>query len=348
MMDIGMYGNHASHHSTNYQVGDNSSGYAYYPNHYNHHLNHLHHHHMHHNPSAEILTGFSAHNQCSTPPNTTPPASNSSNHSTSIYHPHLYSPAAAEYGITTSNLSPSEHTYYDNDSIQPYYQNQPNSNDSPHSQVISTVLHHPTSSSASSSSELPETTTSHIISSDNGLSYTNLDYMYGQPNAMYLHQADDKSAIPHTYNHSAVVENNGLHAPQHSSPTWHHASQPHSQHPSHHTSTGYLENSVPAHQIGIGQMSCLQNQNSLNALATNTNSVHGRNINASLHSQSDSSQSAVQHNTSPVQTQTTQQPTYKWMQVKRNVPKPQGTSSFMNNKTKHSKYTANWNTKLSK
>lgn len=323
MMDIGMYGNHAGHHSANYQVNDNSSGYTYYPNHYNHHLNHLHHHHMHHNPSAEILNGFSAHNQCSTPPNnTTPPTtSNSSNQSSSMYHPHLYSPAAAEYGITTSNLSPNEqHSYYEGENnLQTYYQNQPNTGDSPHSQVLSTVIHQNTSSAASSSSELPETTTTHIISSDNGLSYTNLDYMYGQShtNAMYLHQTDDKSTIAHAYNHPTVIESNPLHSQQHSSTAWHHASQSHSNH---HASTGYLENSIPAHQIGISSMTCLQNQNPLNTLTSTSNNVHGRN----LHNQTDSTQTTTQHSSPQPQNQQSQQPTYKWMQVKRNVPKPQG------------------------
>lgn len=293
-----MYGEH-------YQVGEmstTSSAYNYYPNyHHNHSHLHHHHHHMHHNPTAEILSGFSAQNHAS---NQTPTALNtSSNHSlSSMYH---------EYGITMSN---NEHNFYDGDSnMQSYYPNQ--SNASEH-HGLSTASHQttPTSVSSSSNDVLTETVASHIISSDNGLSYTNLDYMYssGHSNPLYIHQPDDKSTIAHPYNTppNASLESN-LHSQQHST-VWQ-SQQSTSNHPHH--GTAYLENSVNTHQIGVGQVSCLQNQS---PLATTPNGIHPRSLNN--RNEPPQSQQNTQNQTQHGQTVQT----YKWMQVKRNVPKPPG------------------------
>lgn len=299
MMDIGMYG------GEHYQVGEmasTSSTYNYYPNYHNH--SHLHHHHMHHNPTAEILSGFSAQSHA---PNQTAPVINSTNHSLSLYH---------EYGITMSNP---EQTFYDSDSgmAQMYYPNQSNQSSDHHGISSSSHQTTPTSVSSSSNDILPETAPSHIISSDNGLSYTNLDYMYssGHSNPLYLHQPDDKSAIPHPYNHTSPTSNleSSLHPQQHSS-MWQ------SQHPSSHAShshhpPGYLENPVNAHQISVGQVACIQNQTPLGA---GSNGIHARTLN----NRTDQITSQQNSQNQPQHGQTVQ--TYKWMQVKRNVPKPQG------------------------
>lgn len=338
MMDIGMYGN------DHYQVGEMaSSAYNYYPNYHNHSHSHshshLHHHHIpahhhHHNPAAEILSaGFSPQNHTS---NQTPSVLNASNHSLGMYH---------EYGITMTN---SEHSFYDTDSnmVQSYYQNQSNPSN-PHGLAATTSTssaaaaavaaasaesNHqvtPTSTTASSSSNdmLSESIPpSHIISSDNGLSYTNLDYMYGNgaghPNPLYLHQTDDKSAMAHAYNHTTQAGNieNNLHSPVHSA-AWQsqHTPPQHSTH-SHHTSAYQLDGAVNAHSVSANQATvaaaCLQNQ--ATQLGTNPNGIHLRTLNnrSDPINTQQNSQSQSQHG------QTVQ--TYKWMQVKRNVPKPQG------------------------
>lgn len=337
MMDIGMYGN------DHYQVGEmtsNSSAYNYYPNYHNHSHSHshLHHHHIpthhHQNPTAEILSaGFSPQNH--TPPNQTPPVLNASNHSLGMYH---------EYGITMSN---SDHSFYDTDSnmVQSYYQNQSNPGD-PHGITTSSssasaasaaaVTHQvtPTSTSTSSSSNdvLPETVPpSHIISSDNGLSYTNLDYtMYGNssghPNPLYLHQTDDKSVMAHAYNHSTQTANieNTVHSPVHSA-AWQsqHPPQQHSNH-SHHAPNYQLDSPANAHTVvNVNQVACLQNQ--ATQLGANPNGIHVRTLN----NRSDSINTQQNTQNQPQHGQTVQ--TYKWMQVKRNVPKPQGIVSVYQN-----------------
>lgn len=289
--------------SDHYPVGEmasSSSAYNYYPNYHNH--SHLHHHHMNHNPTAEILSGFSAQSHA---PNQTPPIINTTN--MNMYH---------EYGITMSN---NEHNFYDTDSnmVQSYYSNQ--SNPSGHHGLTTSSGSHqstPTSASTSSSSNdiLPETLpSSHIISSDNGLSYTNLDYMYGSghANALYLHQPDDKSAIAHAYStsQSANIENN-IHSQPHSA-GWQTQHPPQHTNHSHHA-PGYLDNPINthAHPGGVNAIACIPNQLG--------GSSHARNVNNRtdpINSQQ-SSQNQPQHG------QTVQ--TYKWMQVKRNVPKPQG------------------------
>lgn len=299
-MDIGMYG------SDHYQVGEmasSSSAYNYYPNYHNH--SHLHHHHMHHNPTAEILSGFSAQSHA---PNQTAPVINPTN--MNMYH---------EYGITMSN---NEHNFYDTDSnmVQSYYSNQSNPGD--HHGMSSSASHQttPTSASSSSNDVLPEPApTTHIISSDNGLSYTNLDYMYssGHPNALYLHQPDDKSAIAHAYSSTSQTANieTSIHSQSHSV-GWQSQHPPqHSNHP-HHTS-GYLENTVNAHghPVGVNSAACIQNQS---ALSGNPNGIHPRTIN----NRTDPANSQQSPQNQPQHGQTVQ--TYKWMQVKRNVPKPQG------------------------
>lgn len=291
-----MYGSeHTAHHSSGYQSTESmtsGNGYTYYPNHHHH---HLHHHHFH--PNSEFLSTYPTH-QNSSPANTTPP-STSSNSSSAMYHPHLYSPTAAEYGITTSsNHSPADQTFFDSENgvLQSYYvggqtaSNATNVDQQQHSTVPNNAL-----------------TDTHIISSDNGLSYTNLDYMYGQPNqsnnAIYLH-GDDKSTNNH-YN-SLGTDSSVGHLSQHHHPIVPTASATVAtswqSHQSHH-STSYLEGSIAAaHSVA---MNCSPGG------GHSTNGSTGRGLVAV--------QSDQQHHQ-----QQQQQPTYKWMQVKRNVPKPQG------------------------
>lgn len=310
MMDVGMYsGEHTAHHSSGYPSAESmgsGNGYAYYPNHHHH---HLHHHHFHAN--SEFLSTYPTHHNTS-PANTTPPSASSTSSSAMYGHPHLYSPTAAEYGITTSsNHSPAEQTFFETDNgvLQSYYAN---------SQAASTTSNvdqqQQQHQSAATNSVLAD---AHIISSDNGLSYTNLDYMYGPPNhsnsAMYLH-GDDKSAINH-YNSLGGDSSAGHLSQQHHpviasaaatvGPSW-------QTHQSHH-STGYLEGSIAAaHSVAM------------NCMPAGTHSANGSTGRGLVPSEQQQQQHQQQPQQNVQHPQQQQQPTYKWMQVKRNVPKPQG------------------------
>lgn len=356
MMDIGMYGSDHTSHPTGYHHHHHhhhqnsmdmnaaaSTGYGYYPSH--HHYPHQHHISLAHN--TELLSGYAniqnnsnnnSNNNSSTP-NTTPTSTTSSNNSSSMYHPHLYSPVAAEYGITTSNGSPSEQSYYENTDanvIHSFYNNQttPASVDSQqqqHSPSDSSVPQMSVASQAQHSqinNVVPDT---HIISSDNGLSYTNLDYMYGHSPANAMYMSDDKSSISlasqafNAANPPNLSDSNIVQSPHHVSTTtmittasaaaWH-------SHQHHHQSsaTNYLDSSsMDAHQLGLTSMSCLQTQAQLNQMRGSV--VHALNSGGHNQQVSDAQQQTQQG-------RNTQQPTYKWMQVKRNVPKPQGRYSL--------------------
>lgn len=331
------YHHHHHHHQNSMDMNAAAgTGYGYYPNHHHHHYPHQHHISLAQN--AELLSGYASiqnnnNNNNNSTPNTTP-TSTSSNNSSSMYHPHLYSPAAAEYGITTSNSSPGEQSYYENtDSsvIHSFYNNQttPTSVDSQqpqHSPSDPPIAQMSTASQINN--VVPDT---HIISSDNGLSYTNLDYMYGHSpaNAMYMQNNDDKSSISiasqafNSANSPHLADSNIAHSQQHVSTTtmittasaaaWH----SHQQHHHQNAAVNYLDsNSMDAHQMGLNSMSCLQTQAQLNQMRGSV--VHG--VNGDGHNQQALDGQQQQ------QTRNTQQPTYKWMQVKRNVPKPQGRS----------------------
>lgn len=275
-----MYGNHSAH-TTGYQNSEmTSSGYAYFPNHHHHH--HLLNHHNHHESdtgygSSNISTAVSPNgsNNCTT--------SNVSALNNHLYtHPHLYSPSAAEYGITTSahmssNNSPSE-PYYDADNGHAYYN----------------------SASGPSPGSIQDP---HIISTDNGLSYTNLDYMYNNQN---LHSSSGYPIHPDEKVHHFNLSENILlgHSPTQSSqsspsvagPTWHHPS--------------YIDSSL-SHPIGLGNLGGGQSQhNNINNVSHNIDVTHTTASSPGLQNQSQQQQQNIQ--------------TYKWMQVKRNVPKPQG------------------------
>lgn len=285
MMDVSMYGNHSAH-TSGYQNSDmNASGYAYFPNHHHHHLHHHHSHNLNESESGYTTNNLSTTVTTNSSSNCTTPVGTTSGLNTHLYtHPHLYSPSAAEYGITTTsqlstNNSPSE-PYYDADSAHSYY----NATSGPSPGAIQDP---------------------HIISTDNGLSYTNLDYMYNQnphnPTGYQIHP-DDKV---HHYNLSdnMLLGHSPTQSNQSSSsvPSWHHPS--------------YIDSTL-SHSIGLSNLS---GQNQINSLNNTTNSVdinHSSATSPSLQHQSQQQQQNIQ--------------TYKWMQVKRNVPKPQGTELYLN------------------
>lgn len=315
-MDVGMY------NSDHYQVSDMtsaSSAYPYYPNCHSHNYTHLHHHHMHHNPPAEILTGFTSQTHITSP--TAATINSPTNHSVSMYH---------EYGLISSDPN-----FYESDNgttmVQSYYPNQTNLNEH---HGVSNALQHTTPSTippppppaAPNNDILSDPGPNHVVNTDNGLSYTNLDYMCGttSTNSLYLHQTDDKSSVSHNYNQgplTANAESTNVHS-QGRLTVWQspHPNHIHSQQHSsqQHHSSGYLDNSPNSHQIGVNQLQCLQNQPQLNALSAGPNEIHNRDLNNRRDSQ------IVSQQTSQIQSPQTQMQTYKWMQVKRNVPKPQG------------------------
>lgn len=282
-----------------YQVADmtsTSSAYSYYPNYHNHaHLHH--HHHMHHNASTDILSNTSLPNHTSTAQ-----LSQAGSSSASLYH---------EYGISM------EPAFYEPESA--YFGNHINSSEHFNSSPSAQQTTYP--STPTSTDMHADPSPSHIISSDNGLSYTNLDYIYGQthPNPLYLSQPDDKSAIQHSYssNTSATnIESSSLHQ-THQTPLWplHHAIQTTQ---SSHQATAFLEiSTTQSPQMGhLQQMPCISNQTTPNSMQPD--------IASDLPNNRDFNQSEQRNNSTQPQKSANQQPTYKWMQVKRNVPKPHG------------------------
>uniref|UniRef100_A0A182PYM0 Uncharacterized protein n=1 Tax=Anopheles epiroticus TaxID=199890 RepID=A0A182PYM0_9DIPT len=171
-----MYGNHSSH-TSGFQNSDlGAGGYPYYTaGHHHHHHYHQHQRqpmqqHQHHNSVSSTPVNNTTSNAAVTSNNsssTNPPTANV--HQTSYAHAsHLYSPSAIEYGITTSS-SPTTDLYFEGDSQGAVYYGPGQ----------------PTPTAPFQENR--------IISADNGLSYTNLDY------AMY-HQAQDcadPNYLPH-------------------------------------------------------------------------------------------------------------------------------------------------------
>lgn len=271
-----MFGNHHASASAGYQAPEIgvSGNYSYFP------------HHMHTHPAE------SDYGQHHSPMSNSTPTSSSSNSSTAnnFYHPHLYSPSAAEYGITAT--SSSDEVYYDGGSGGGGGASTPHTFYNHHQQGLQ-------------SANLIQ---DHIISSENGLSYTNLDYMYSQAhsggggvvgvsgagNSVYL-QSDEKVTLTHSYSLSDdVIVSPGQHTS--TANTWHH-----------HSGSGDVYSPL-SHHIGLGTLTNLQghNQNRQMGGSPSERISHG--------SSGGHLQQAPQHS---------QQPTYKWMQVKRNVPKPQ-------------------------
>lgn len=292
MMDISnMYGNHHTSHTSGFQSPDiGSGGFPYFSAGHHHHHHHIQSHHQMHSQNAVSAT-YVAQVIPNNSPATAPVIQSASNNSNHLYsttaHPHLYSPTAVEYGIHTSstNNSPSDQ-YYEHDSA--FYNGGTNS------------------VSNNNGSPMPE---NHIISSDNGLSYTNLDYIAYQQahgNQAYLHGSDEKVHLPHHYNEDMMIASGQTTLHHHAAPNnpWHHA---HNHGYAVETSGGNISN-----QIGIATMSA-------NNITSQQHSMH-----SPTGIQPTQSTSPTLQNQQQQQSQQQQNvPQYKWMQVKRNVPKPQ-------------------------
>ncbi|XP_040156955.1 homeobox protein Hox-A1-like isoform X1 [Anopheles arabiensis] len=380
MIDISMYGNHSTH-TNGFQNSDlGSGGYPYFT------AGHHHHHHYHQHqrqPVQQQQLTNSATNIVSGPPvnnttsNTVVTSNSSSNnnsnpptaniHQTSYVHAsHLYSPSAIEYGITTSSSPPTD-LYFEADSQSAIYYGPS----------------HPTPAAPFQENR--------IISADNGLSYTNLDYaMYHQAqecaDPSYLaHHQDNKlhlhryGAFPGAVASDATVDgdphhHNLLH--QHSHISHQHSStSPNDAHGGGATWGQVYSDNIPQSQHQQLQPSLNQHtvaQCSPNVSSALLDSPHVI-LSASVSDDGDSNGSVAnsfsrlhQHHHHPhhhhhhatlqqnmqaqqhpanqqpqQQTQQQQQqqhaqqpqnqqnaPTYKWMQVKRNVPKPPLTKSL--------------------
>lgn len=375
-MNVSMYGpNHDHHHTAagylptpanhHHQIG--TAGYANFSSH----LHHSHPHSPHYTHTNASHYNLSDHQTSSAsvsnaitppainnaaPPSTSlataipPPSSTSSGGSANvhhqIYHPHLYSPTAVEYGITTANATPPDDVYYDADPVAssghpPFYQHQSGSGCATPS---SAMIH------------------DHIINTDNGLSYTNLDYMnYSSGTTSgYLSGGDDKMSATNPYGHSSAAEspisyNHHHHHQHHLHHSAHHQSH-HTgallHHPNHHPSISnnsaagasawhmtqpvadYLDTSQAtsaiAQHLGLGSLTggmhldtSQQQQHTMRGATPSTGHIGRSGNHQSIsHHQHQSSVHQLHHGQPAPQSPVDMQPTYKWMQVKRNVPKP--------------------------
>ncbi|XP_050338884.1 homeotic protein labial-like [Bactrocera neohumeralis] len=300
-------------------------------------------------------------------------------------HAHLFSPSAAEYGITTSSsagagtasgtpLHPSSHSptdsYYESDSVHSYYATAAVA-------AIPPATNSPTSASNAVHGNPTAPIDAPIISSENGLSYTNLDCLYNQNAPTHAQQ---QQQMQHNYAslpantvggsganveekyaavlHSAYGGGSGLpfdeplmqqamSASQQQSPPqmWHHQ----------HMGGGYtMDAGIPMESLGMHPLNMAHMQTVAppqhpHQLQTQTQQQHLQQHQAQLQQQhgspngpclssrsqqvvspdctglpsspGSSSSQAGSHNKSP--NQASNLPTYKWMQLKRNVPKPQ-------------------------
>ena len=285
-----MFGNHHTSHSSGFQSPDiGSGGYPYFSPAAHHH-HHIQTHQMHSQNSA-VSAAYAAqviqpNNSPANATNAIQSASNNSNHVySSAVHPHLYSPSAIEYGIhtTSSNNSPSEQYFEHSESG---YYNSGNGG----------------STSNNNGSPMPE---NHIISSD-GLSYTNLDYIayqHAHGNAAYLHASEEKVHLH--YNEDIMPNGQAINHHSGNIP-WHHSHN----HVYPAEGSGNLSN-----QLNIATMS----GNSLSSQQQINHSMHSPNGIPPTQSTSPTSQNQQQQQSNHQQNV----PQYKWMQVKRNVPKPQ-------------------------
>ncbi|XP_059218980.1 homeotic protein labial isoform X2 [Stomoxys calcitrans] len=332
------------------------------------------------------------HSQQLTPPPSQP---SSAGHSqAALYshsHSHLFSPTAAEYGITTSNPlagatpthpstashSPAEAVYYDSESVHAYYA----------TAAVATVPPTTTNSPITGANATGQPTQNvpldpPIISSENGLSYTNLDCLYNQNSPQQLGGGGNQANyMVHEEKYATVLHSQypnmdeglmhlaGSNANQQSSQTHQQHSPQLWHHHQHMTSTyGHLDanglpmdsynmhphlhahNMTPQHLTAGGQLSgaqaALMQHHSPNGPSVGVPANCGPNSNAraqhvispggtttnsstSSGSSSSASNSASSNNAAGSQgqakspSQGNNLPTYKWMQLKRNVPKPQ-------------------------
>ncbi|XP_055851157.1 homeotic protein labial-like [Episyrphus balteatus] len=343
MMDVGMYGNHSnSYHAvgggvSGGEMGSNGYTYSFPPAAAA--TSHPYHSHHHHHGYGQTLDSSNIYQL-------TPPHGN--NHqqqqqqaqatANPVYsHPHLYSPSAAEYGISTTPQHPSSNSptdsYYESDSVHSFY-----------GTASAAAPGNPSSTNIQDGS---------IISSENGLSYTNLDCLYNQSPHHHsqhnggaagygMHTSDEVKLTMHSpyglsedslMQQSAAGQQQNTHGSMMGSNAWHHHTQ-HLQHPpAHHTASSAATAAAAAMAAGYPSSATgMEGAMVLESIANMTSSRVGQMGNSGgLGSSSNSSRS--QHVVSPggtTHTLTAQQqtspnglPTYKWMQLKRNVPKPQ-------------------------
>ncbi|XP_017130818.2 LOW QUALITY PROTEIN: homeotic protein labial [Drosophila elegans] len=296
-------------------------------------------------------------------------------------HSHLFSPSAAEYGITTSTgatgnpgtpLHPSSHSpadsYYESDSVHSYYATAavatvaPPSNSSPVTAA---------NASGSGNTQQQQQQQAAIISSENGMMYTNLDCMYPTTQAQaavhgYAGQIEEKyaavlhasyapglvleeqdpmmqqatqSQMWHHQQHLAggyaldAMDSLGMHAHMHHGLAHGHlanlASNSHQQHPQlqqqqqqqqAQQQQQHPQNQSPAaqqqqHQISVSPNGGLGRQQRGGVISPGS-STSSSTASASNGAHPASTQSKSPNHSSSI-------PTYKWMQLKRNVPKPQ-------------------------
>lgn len=230
-------------------------------------------------------------------------------------HSHLYSPSAGEFGINMPAAADQTFHSYENSAAQNFYMN-----GSGQANLVSgqqnALQAQMAAAAISSNNALPD---SYIINSDNGLSYTNLDLMYNQPSgsAGNLHLLDDHKPFA-----SAAAPESGEVGPQ--------------THP-HAVSTPMLPSGWSSHyptynldysnRIGhYGDTIAAMNS----GLPGSAKDAAGRRAPMRLE---------ANHNNhlEPLAPghRKQQQPTYKWMQVKRNVPKPAGKARNQNDAAGH-------------
>ncbi|KAH8369148.1 hypothetical protein KR009_002843 [Drosophila setifemur] len=288
-------------------------------------------------------------------------------------HSHLFSPSAAEYGITTSAgtgnpgtpLHPTSHSpadsYYESDSVHSYYATAavatvpPPANNSP-------------VTAANASNPQQQQQQGAIISSENGMMYTNLDCMYptvqaqapghgyaGQMEEKYpavLHasyapglileepdammQQATQSQMWHHQQHYALdaMDSLGMHAHMHHGLAHGHlanlagnAQQPNPQLQQQAHQQQQQQAQHPQNQSPATQQQQQQHQNSVSPNGGIARQQRGGVI--SPGSSTSSSTASASNGVHPARTQSKSPnhsssiPTYKWMQLKRNVPKPQ-------------------------
>nr|XP_036217409.1 homeotic protein labial-like [Bactrocera oleae] len=300
-------------------------------------------------------------------------------------HAHLFSPSAAEYGITTSSsagavtasgtpLHPSSHSptdsYYESDSVHSYYATAAVA-------AIPPATNSPTSASNAIHGNATAPIDAPIISSENGLSYTNLDCLYNQSAPTHAQQQQQMqhnyASLPAnnvgssggnveekyaTMLHSTYGGGSGLpfdeplmqqamSASQQQSPPqmWHHQ---HMAQGGYTMDAGISMESLGMHPLNMAHMQTVPPPQHTHQLQTQTQQQHLQQHQAQLQkhgspngpcissrsqqvvspdctglpsSPGSSSSQAGSHNKSP--NQASNLPTYKWMQLKRNVPKPQ-------------------------
>lgn len=214
------------------------------------------------------------------------------------HHSHLL-----EYGITTSNSPVMGESYYE---TSPFSSNN-------------------TTTSSYNNSSMPSPD-HHIISSDNGLSYTNLDYMYSgslNPTGYSPYNPDDRLRMPTTqqqYEHHMSQCN----YPPTQNTAWiqqHHTMTFQDPNMGLDTSTGVDVKQIIDHGQFMKETRKMgystQHQSQPPPGYTMTTGKTSDVINDHHTSANNTTVPTTQ------QQQTTVAPTYKWMQVKRNVPKPQ-------------------------